>query len=132
MSNRIFNAALALEKQVVSIFGYINSIGTTITYGGLGVSSVARTGVGLYTITLDDAFDTFLMFNATTINAGNTTICTVRVRNTDSTVQTVFKTKKIYIGTADYAAAAVEPPSNTTIKFEIKARRSSSGKTFSF
>jgi hypothetical protein len=132
MSNRIFNAALALEKQVCCLFGYINSIGTAITYGGLGITSVARTGVGAYTITLDDSFDTFLFFDSITAHQTDSNVMRIKLKHQDTTMQSDFRAKTLNIVAYGTAGTAIEPASNSTIYFSIKARRSSSGRTWSF
>jgi len=133
MSNRIFNNCLTLEKQVVNIYGYLNSVGTAITYGGLGISTIVRNGVGDYTITMEDAYDTLLYFNSTSAHQTNSTVMRVKIKTQDSLVQSNFKNNKtigiVAVGSTD---VAVEPASNSTIYFHITARRSSSGRTWSF
>ena len=58
MANRNFNRHQSLEKEVKDLFAEIaiGASGAPTLTKGLGITSVARTGAGRYTLTLDDQY----------------------------------------------------------------------------
>ncbi len=132
MSNRIFNQALAIEKQVVHLYGslLIGTTGAVTSIKGISIASIVKeTAAGLYTITLTDAYDRFLMFNATmNSNAvGGSATPTIELANDPATMVADFKTKSFKIQLLDKTGAAANAVSGSVLYFEIIARRSSVG-----
>lgn len=71
MANRNFNRKQALEKEVKEIYADV-AIGTTgapTLTKGLGVTSIARTGAGRYTVTLDDKYTRLMQATVTLLDA---------------------------------------------------------------
>jgi len=71
MANRNYNRYQALEKEVKTLYAEvaIAAAGVPTLTKGLGVTSVARTGTGRYTVTLDDKYVRFMYANFTHKNS---------------------------------------------------------------
>ena len=75
MANRFFtNQAFFLEKAPVFLFAKVavGSTGAPTLSRGKGISSVTRTGVGAYTIQLQDKYPAFLQCDQTQLLASGT------------------------------------------------------------
>jgi len=73
LANRNFNRFQALEKEVKSLYAEVSIGGTgapTIVTA-LGIASVSRTGVGRYTVTLDDKYSRLMHAQASLVTAIN-------------------------------------------------------------
>jgi hypothetical protein len=70
MANRTFHAAKSLDREVVSLFGIltIGAVGA-ITSQDCNGFSVARTGVGAWTITLGDRYGALFGINSSYLHA---------------------------------------------------------------
>jgi hypothetical protein len=66
MANRNYNRAQALEKEVKSLYAEISigAAGAPTLVRGLGIASVARDSAGVYTVTLQDAYNRLMSFGA--------------------------------------------------------------------
>lgn len=74
MANRYFNQfRLSLEKQVVDLFAKVtfgaSGAPTLDALNSKGIKSIARTGAGAYTITLQDSYVRFLGIRHTAVSA---------------------------------------------------------------
>lgn len=66
MANRLFDSTQALEKQVKFIGGIISIAADASVSGKTGLGySVAKTGTGEYTVTLEDAYPELLCAQVT-------------------------------------------------------------------
>ena len=72
MANRKMEVAYSLDRMVCSVFGKANITNTTgvvASFSGLGITTIARTGAGEYTITLDDKWNDFLGASISVVSA---------------------------------------------------------------
>lgn len=135
MSNRIFNMELALEKQVCCLHGAfsIGASGAVSNVTGIGIESITKESTdGQYTITLSDAYDTFLLHTGKFIMDGaGSGIVADEIITTPADLQSTFRTKSYKIQFYDTSFAAANAASGSTYHFEVTARRSSVGPTWS-
>ena len=110
MANRIFNPTRALEKELITIAGRIPlsaaaAVGTVVGRG----FSVAKTGTGLYTVTLEDAYNALIGFSLSVLGSG--TVVTVPELSSQDVGSRTLVIKTV---TRSTGAAA-----NTGVAFEI-------------
>jgi hypothetical protein len=131
MSNRILNSTLAMEKQMVCLYGsaVIGSAGAVGTVKGLGIASVVHGSTGVYTITLEDSYD-YYKFGSWGFanNSTGSGVAAVEVKMDLATLQaTVKSAKTIVLQCYDFAGAAVDPAAASVLTFTVELRRSSVG-----
>jgi hypothetical protein len=132
MSNRIYNQQLALDKQMVTIFGsfVVGSAGAVGTVKGLGVLSVVKgSPAGNYTITLEDKYSRY-MFGGWGIikNTSASGVFACEVLEDPATLQASFQSvPSITIQFYDATGTAASPAAGSVVGFTIVARRSSVG-----
>lgn len=106
--NRVLNKQLAIEKQVASVFGrlVIGAAGAVTTHAGsMGISSIVKeSGDGLYTVTLEDAFDKLLMVSNTMNSnaAGGSGVSSVEIANDPATIADDIKAKTLKLQLFSY------------------------------
>ena len=131
MANRIFDRALAMEKQIVQLFGsvVIGSAGAVGTTKGLGIASVVHNGTGNYTIVLNDSFNRYMGgFSGFVNNSTGSGIFKVEVKHDPQTVQSYFQTSKsIDVQMYNASEAATDPAAGSVWSFSVYARQSSVG-----
>lgn len=124
MANRRFNQfRFALENKMTDIYmrATIGATGapTLVTAKSKGVASIARTGVGAYTITLQDSYvDLFSVIPTITFASGSPVSGAMMVVR----AQDVVSAKTIQIALLDGSFAAAELASGAVLglKFELK------------
>lgn len=124
MANRLFNQFwLGLEKQRVTLFGKV-AIGSTgactiSAVNSKGISTVTRNAAGKYTFVMQDTYVKFMGMKVTFIKPsdGLTTVSQVSVIS--ETVATAA-TKNIVVQCLDFAGAAVDPDSGSTMYVEFQ------------
>ena len=132
MSNRIYDKALCLDKQIVTLFGNIvvGSSGSVYSTKGLGIKSVVKeTTAGQYTITLEDAYSRY-MFGGWGIicNTTHSGVMAVEVIQDPATLQATFQSAKtIKIQCYDKAGSAVNPAAGCVLGFSLVCRRTTVG-----
>jgi len=125
MANRIFRQfANYLENQPVFLWGEVSvgAVGapTVNASKSKGIASVARTGVGAYTITLSDPYTDFFHLGATkTLSAGAPVAASLVVRTVD-----VKGTKQITVAFVDGTGAAIELNTGTVLNIQLQLKRS--------
>ena len=129
MANRFLKSRrLSFEQELVDIYGtmVVGATGAVGAVKGGGVSSIARTGTGAYTITLADAYRKLVAFNCV---FGDVSSIIVSVRLTETLAnQTVnIKAKTVKIVCYSATATAADPAQGTVLQFHIVARSSSIG-----
>lgn len=133
--NRSFHKPLgSLEVDTITIFGNfaVGSTGacTLDTSNSKGVASVARTGVGAYTITLSEAVQKFLFASMVVEhnNADDPTLATAALlwRQVSNAVTGTTPTWKVQFFASDDGAAS-EVASGATIYFRLELRNSTVG-----
>ena len=109
-----------LDREVVKIFGKCvgNTTSNPTGVAGAGVAGVTRSGVGLYTITLQDKWNTFLGAKFTVIDSSALEHYEITVSS-----ETVASTKTVNL-TIWGAATGVAPVkldlgTDVTLRFEI-------------
>ena len=123
MANRFFtNQAFYLEKAPVFLWAKVSvgSTGAPTLSRGKGISSVSRTGVGAYTITLQDKYPVFLNCEQTQLLASGTPAADF-FKIVSETVATDGKINIQYLN----EAGAVEVGSGTVLHFTISLSNSS-------
>ena len=126
MANRYFYEFLSMfEKRPVIIWGNV-SIGATgaptLNANSRGIKSVVRTGVGAYTITLEDGYTKLLNICCRIISATGTDAAVnmlVAADNSAAAPPTITVTFNVAAGTA------TELSNGAKLLFEIKLRNSS-------
>jgi hypothetical protein len=126
MANRIFDTVLALQKQIAILDAEvtIGSSGAVTAIKGSGIASVANTGTGLFTVTLEDSYNKLLSLESVILSASANAICTVQIASVTPDVN-LKSAKTLAIRTLDFAGAAANPASATVIKLLITLRKSS-------
>ena len=72
MANRNGDPMYAIEKMVFGLYAKANITNTTgvvASYSGQGIASIARSGAGEYTITLQDGWNDLFAANITVVSA---------------------------------------------------------------
>jgi hypothetical protein len=126
MANRNFNRYQALTKEAKCLFAKaaIGATGapTLSAADSLGVASIARTGVGAYTVTLQDRYSKFLFAEACIqLSAGSPVVNAMVVRS--EAVNSATPT--IAIAFVDGSGAAAEIPSGATLRLKCELKNSS-------
>lgn len=122
MANRNFNRFQALEKEVKAIYA-VATIGasgaiTMTAADSKGVASIAKTGDGLYTITLQDKYNKLMDASISILSASAQDLVSQLVsQSVDSAKTVVFRTN----------AAGVEtnPSSGSVIRIRLDLKNSS-------
>lgn len=130
MANRNFSQRqFTLERDVVKLFGFVTfgATGAVSAVGGLGLTSVTRTGTGAYTIKLSDAYVRLLAASFRFAGASASGVASVELVDSHANVQVDIKAKTIKIQCYDYAGSAVDPASGSDVLFEITTRNTSVG-----
>jgi hypothetical protein len=121
MANRLFNQfSFGLEKMRVSLFMRM-TIGLTgaptlIADESKGIESVSRIGVGLYRITLQDAYVKLLMMSELRKLSSNATQMLISVENVNN--------KIIEVAFVNTAGAQVELGNGEEVRMSIVLRNS--------
>jgi 3,4-dihydroxy-2-butanone 4-phosphate synthase len=111
------NDLVILEGHVV--IGATGAVGAT---SGAGISSVARTGTGAYTITLSQAFNRLL--GADVMFSGTDASTVFQVQVNSAAVDTDIKAKTVKVICRNAAGSAVDPTQANVMHFVIMARKS--------
>lgn len=122
MANRLFNQfRYGLEKKIVDIYckAAIGATGapTLNVASSKGVASIARTGVGAYTITMSDPYVDLMMIQFAFLTAGTNTATGFNIVAVDSKVA---KTYQILFVNSAGAAVELAASSTLSLKFELK------------
>jgi hypothetical protein len=125
MANRNYNKSVYTLQQDLVMLNVECDIGTTgavTNVKGSGVSTIARTGVGAYTITLQDNYDRLL---GCVVGFTGTTASGVGEVQVNSTApDTDIKAGTVKIQCFDFAGVAVDPASGVKVKGLITLRNS--------
>lgn len=142
MGNRFYNQySSSLEKGRVTIHVHVaigatgaptlqawnpntRTYSTAGTAGFAGVKSVARTGAGLYTITLQDSFQRVLGVEALFGLAGGLSVVTDVALNSSTTSVNSASTPTVGIACMSSTATAADPDSGSTMDLEIVVQNS--------
>jgi hypothetical protein len=125
MANRIFRQFANYLENGPAFLWFEVAVGavgapTLNSSKSKGITSVTRTGVGAYTVTLSDAYVDFLHLGATrTLAAGAPVAASLVARTVD-----VKSAKQITLAYVDGAGAAVELNSGTVLNFQLELKRS--------
>jgi len=122
--NRLYNQFfLSLERGKAVLFGKVAIGGTgapTINaVKSKGIASIARTGTGAYTITLNDLYVDMFKCNVGFMFATSPGVANVYVVS-----QGVNSDKTVKIVCQDFAGAAVDPASGAEMQIEIVLKTS--------
>ena len=126
MANRLFTQfRYTLEKKIVDIYAKatIGATGAPTLVEALskGVSSIVRTGVGAYTITLDDPYvDLLLASFHVELAAGSPVAMDMKIVSYDSKVAKTYLVQ-FYTG----AGVAAEIASGAVLKLKLELKDSS-------
>lgn len=132
MANKYLNQfQYTYEKDTVSIFGsaVIGASGAVSAAKGGGIASVVKESTaGQYTITLTDRFSRFLGIDAAVTDDAISAVARVQVLMDPATLQASIKANgEIVVQCVDFAGAAVNPASGSSLSFRITMRNSSVG-----
>lgn len=125
MANRNFNKSVYTLQQdlvMLNVEGDIGAVGAITNVKGSGVSTVARTGVGAYTITLQDNYDRLLDVHVGFTGTTASGVGEVQVNSTAP--DTDVKAGTVKIQCYDFAGAAVDPANGVKVKAIITLRNS--------
>ena len=122
MASRIFNRKQALEKEIKELYAdvAIGAAGAPTLTKGLGITSVARTGAGAYTVTLDDRYVRLMSAQMTHLSA------TEEDLKMQIASETVSTTKTIAIFTLT-GAVATDPASGDRLLIKVELKNSTAG-----
>lgn len=103
----------------------VGGTGAVGTVAGAGISSIARTGAGAYTITLSGPFNKLLGFRW--IFGGGTAsgIGSIELSQSLATQLTDIRASTVRIQCYSAAATAADPASGSVLQFEVVGRNSS-------
>lgn len=130
MANRYLKSRyLSYEQEPVVIYGsmVVGATGAVGTTKGGGVASIARTGTGAYTITLNDSFTKVLSFYATFGGGTASGIGGVELADTLANQTANAKLKQVKIQCYSATTTAADPAQNSIMQFRIELRNSSIG-----
>ena len=130
MANRNFSQRqFSLERDVVNLFGDVTfgATGAVSAFKGLGLTSLTRTGVGAYTLTLNDAYVRLLGARVMFAKATSSGVAAVELVDSHASVQTDIKAKTVKFQCYDYAGAAVDPASGADAFIKLELRNTSVG-----
>lgn len=123
----------AYERDCILVFGNasIGASGAVVASslkGGGMVSLVKESTAGQYTLEIRKPNARLLSAEASVMHASISGVAAVQVLENPANVQADFKADgKLVFQCIDYAGAAVNPPSGSSIRFELKVRHTSSG-----
>lgn len=122
MANRNYNKYQALEKEIKAIYleVAIGATGAPTLTKGLGVTSIARSAAGKYTVTLDDKYTRLMFANVIQENA---TEQDLTFQIDDETVATT----KLFKFICKTAATATDPSSGSKLYIKLELKNTSSG-----
>lgn len=133
MASHNFTRTQALEKEVKTLFAEIaiGATGAPTLTKGLGISSVARSGTGAYTLTLSSQYQRLLHASVTLLDADAEDLV-FQVTNANTTTSSVKQTTptvtfvcKAYDG--DGAVAAADPSNGATLLVRIDLKNTGVG-----
>lgn len=122
MNRRYNQFGLTLENKMIHLYLRATIAGTgaptLVAAKSKGIASIARTGTGAYTITLQDQYVDLFAVTPTFLLASGSPVAPIMVVRT----QDVASTKVITIAFLDGTMAAAELPTGTTLglKFDLK------------
>jgi hypothetical protein len=126
MANRTFHAAKSLDREVISLFGVltIGAVGAISSQDCLGFS-VARTGVGAWTITLGDRYGALFGINSSLLHATTPSGAKLELVADNSAAAAKTITAK-WVNDAAVAGtfAPVDPASGSKVYLQILLRNS--------
>lgn len=126
-----YNVAYAIERDVISLFGFltIGASGAVASVKGGGIKSITKkTGDGEYEIELEETIQYFLGGNSFTVsdNSTGSGVARIETHMDPTTVQSVIKsTKKFIVQCYDFTGAKVNPVSGSVVGLQIHVRRTS-------
>lgn len=130
MANRTLHDARSLDREVVSLFGVL-TIGATgaISSQDCNGFSVARTGVGAWTITLTDRWSSLLnvhatYLHATTVDGGKLEL----VANNVAAAAKTITTKWVSDDAAGGTFAVIDPADGAQVFLHIIVRNTSTAR----
>lgn len=129
MANKNFSRVQAYEKEVKLLYATIDitTSGAVLSSKGLA-SAVKESTAGQYTIVLPSSYYKFLSLSPATMHPTASLVAAVDILGTPATFQDSFRASPtIVIQCRDYAGAAVNPASGTTIRLAIEVRNTSVG-----
>ena len=125
MANTQFREAVkCLQNDLVILEGHVvvGATGAVSSVSGAGISGVARTGTGAYTITLTQEFNRLLGLSVCFSGTDAATVFIAQVNS--AAVDTDIKSKTVKVICRDAAGAAVDPTNGNVMHFVIQARKS--------
>tara|TARA_R110000868_G_scaffold43972_6_gene147493 strand:- start:7911 stop:8312 length:402 start_codon:yes stop_codon:yes gene_type:complete len=126
MANRLYKQfGASPDSGLVFFHGFITigATGAVSAFKGLGISSVVKTAIGVYTVTMEDAFPAFLGANGIVVFNGLPVVAAVAMKQ-DPAINP-GPLKSVVLHTLDFAGGAISPDVGSRIYFEIKMRNSS-------
>lgn len=122
MANRNFNRHQSLEKEVKTLYAEvaIGATGAPTLTKGLGIASIARTGAGRYTVTLDDKYTRLMYVQISELDSTSEDI------TFQLTAQDVTSAKTVSFA-CKAAAVDTDPQSGSVLYIKIDLKNSSSG-----
>lgn len=116
-----------IEKDTVTLFGsmVVGATGAVGTVTGAGISSIARTGAGAYTITLAQPFNKLLGFRWIFGGGTASAIGSVELADTLADQTANIRLSQVKIACYSSAATAADPAENSILQFEVVGRNSS-------
>jgi hypothetical protein len=128
MASRNFNRYQALEKEVKTLYAEvaIGASGAPTLTSGLGITSIARTGTGAYTVTLADRYVRLMHVNIIQVDADAEDLTfQVTSSSVNSTTKAVSFVCKAYDG--DGAAAAADPSDGSSLLIKVELKNTTAG-----
>jgi formylmethanofuran dehydrogenase subunit A len=118
MANRLFKRPRTLDEEVINLTGKvtINSSAAVVTKTGRGFS-IAKTGTGAYTITLEDVYPVLLSAHCQLLAATAVDLVPQIVSETVSTT-------KLIVVKLLAAAVATDPSAACTLMIDLKLKNS--------
>lgn len=120
-----------LQREVVTLFCSVTSNASSATSGlaGAGVTSFARTAQGIYTVTLDDKYNSVLHYNVSfSVDTAVDPLSGLSVlQPCFVTPDTVNTDKKFIFTTVNGSNAATDVPEGAKIWLELVLSNDSSG-----
>jgi len=121
MASRMYSGVQALNKEVKIIAGSFSiaaSGGAATKVSGLGYS-VAKSGTGLYTVTLDDQYSDLIAASAT-IQAATAVNLVAQIKS-----ETLAASTRTFIISLNAGATPTEPAAVTVVHFVLVLQNSS-------
>jgi hypothetical protein len=126
MANRTFHAAKSLDREVVKLYGVltIGAVGAISSQDCNGFS-VARTDVGLWTITLQDRYGALLGINSSHLHATTPSGASLEmVADNSAAAAKTITTKWVSDDAVGGTFAPIDPASGAKVYLEITLRNS--------